>query len=523
MRSIVFASFFLLACGSSDAPSSTGAGGAGSSTSASTASSMPSTSATMTSSSTAPMCASGQTMCGAACSDTSDCDHAVTVVGSNNVYVNGQTFASLVLAKTSDVAGVTVGGAAVASLATDATHVKIEIPPNVVGLADVAVTTTAGTTVTTKGAINDRTYPEGTTWVDKIMKSARGGFPGMTTTSDDRGLIAGGYTTPTVADCTDTADLYDKTSDTMKLAADSMNQKHWTASAVTLLDGTTIVAGGCYGLDGCPYDSTIMDRFDPSMSEFTTDKAVLTQKRSYLRELRLADGRVLFASAESPALDLFDPKADTVTATASAATNGFLARLRDGKVLIVPGVAPNLIYDPATDTVTPTGDALDHAPDALIAVDDGRVFAIGGNGTTANGMQGSLAEIDVFDPSTKLFSKWSWSLQTPRNGSTSIYARDGRIFVIGGLSGPNPAINNCNDNDTQMNLASVEILNPDAKTDADAPVVAGPSLDAPTASARSTILSDGSILVAGGTTCGMLGEPSSNVLYFLEAPPDPIK
>ncbi len=343
-----------------------------------------------------PACETGETLCGTACITGSDCNHAVRAdpPAAANVFVNGARFIELATGETDDVTGVRVADAVVAFHAVDATHLYIEVPPGVEGPADVTLQTAGGDAITRR-ALTYRRAPEGSSWTRKTMSTARGGFPAMTTTFDDRAFVGAGYTVPDVAACTDTADLFDRNTEMSTPAANTMSTARWTATATTVLDGTTIIAGGCY-TPGCVYDATLIDRFDPTTNRFSPAAATMSVSRGFLRALRLADDRILYASDESPHFEIYDPGADTSTMVAggvfstSSPITGQMARLRDGRVLIVPGGGGAVsIFDPVALTFAPTGDALPQYPDALVTIGDGRVFAIGG--VTAVPQAGYLA------------------------------------------------------------------------------------------------------------------------------------
>jgi hypothetical protein len=472
-------------------------------------------------------CLAGEIDCGESCIVGDDCAHAVAVDAADErlVWVNGATFVRFTIGIAADISAVRVGASAAGFHVIDPTHVRVEIPPGPAGTADVVIDTPSGST-TTKRALQYRADAEGTEWTLKTMATPRGGFPAIATTLDNRAFLGAGYTSPqTFDDCTETADLFDPDAVASEPAASSMSTRRWTATATTLLDGRTVVAGACYTLGPCPFDSTLIDLFDPTTNAFAPSSASLTAPRGFLRNLRLADGRVLFASDEAPHFEIYDPDTDSTEAviggvfsTLSPVT-GWMARLQDGRVLVVPGGgAENSIFDPSLGSFVPTGDSLPHYPDALVSVPDGRVLAIGGITVADNAgtlEQTTTGLISVFDPTVGHFVAWSTALGTARTGSTAILARDGNIYVIGGMSGSGKLYLSCaSDADVApfSFLSSVEIIDPVAET-----VVAGPALPEANISLRSTILFDGSIIAGGGTPCGSSAVSYPSV-YFLEAP-----
>ena len=131
--------------------------------------------------------------------------------------------------------------------------------------------------------------------------------------------------------------------------------------------------------------------------------------------LLLADGRVFVAGVVAPgggshvlgATLLFDPATETFTAGPSpieARSQPGIAQLRDGRVLLVGGYAPDgsrllsaELWDPATDTMSPAGTlpAADAVLPAAVTLADGRVLVVhGGAGQGA----------ELYDPRTGAFS-----------------------------------------------------------------------------------------------------------------------
>jgi hypothetical protein len=483
-------------------------------------------------------CLAGETMCANACILGTDCSHSVTLAppADGHVYVNGEAFVELVTTMTNDILSAHVADALVAFQAAEPGHFWIEVPPGVVGEADVTLDVagsgggSAAVSVVTKRVLDYRVAPEGTTWTTKTMDAPRGDYPAMATTFDDDVLLAGGCPVPQVSACTNTADLFDNVVvDTTSTPPDNaMSTKRWTATATTILDGTTIVAGACDTLEGCPYDSTLIDVFDPTNNAFSPAMGKLSIPRGFLRSLRLADGRVLFASDETPPFDIYDPIVDQVAPVASGVfstatpVTGSIARLRDGTVLVVPGGGgANSIFDPVMGSFTPTGDSLAQYPDALIALGNGHVLAIGGLTVQLQGGTPYLTTSDViteFDPQTQKFTPWTATLATSREASSAVMGRDGMIYVLGGLSGTGPLAYSCasaQDIAAFTFLASVEVLDPSKAT-----VSAGPALPQVNASLRSAVLFDGTIVTGGGTPCGSKAMSYASV-YYLQAPADP--
>ena len=236
----------------------------------------------------------------------------------------------------------------------------------------------------------------------------------------------------------------------------------------------------------------------------TTKTGQLAVGRQIQTATRLADGRVLVAggyNAHDVALasaDLYDPTTGTFSPTGSlAAARGYdtATRLSDGRILIAGGnprqwqfdgpfLASAEVYDPKTGTFGPTGSlATPRNLQTATLLADGRVLIAGGNDTEAN----SLASAELYDPKTGTFSP-TGSLATARSFHTATLLADGRVLIAGGTSvgwdGP-------------PFLASAEIYDP--KTGRFTGT--GPMTVA-RGSHTSTLLSDGRVLIGGGTDIG---------------------
>jgi WD40 repeat protein len=132
---------------------------------------------------------------------------------------------------------------------------------------------------------------------------------------------------------------------------------------------------------------------------------------------------------------------------------------------------------------------------------DGRVLIAGGYDSTAK----SLASAEVYDPKTGTFSQ-TGSMTTARGGHTATLLSDGRVLIAGGGGDNTLHI------DTLKNLASAELYDPRTGTFS----LTG-SMATGRAGQTATLLSDGHVLIAGGTeSLGISGDPlSSAELYQL--------
>ena len=170
--------------------------------------------------------------------------------------------------------------------------------------------------------------------------------------------------------------------------------------------------------------------------------------------------------------------------------------LSDGRVLIVAGfdgtamLASAEIYDPKTGTFTATGSLAPGASTEPFSarsghtaalLSDGRVLVAGGS--PDGGTITALAGAQIFDPATGKFTA-TGSMSTARFHFTATLLSDGRVLVVGG----------CGFGSASNAPASAEIYDP--RTGTFSPTG---SMSTARCGAAATLLSDGSVLIAGGT------------------------
>ncbi len=160
----------------------------------------------------------------------------------------------------------------------------------------------------------------------------------------------------------------------------------------------------------------------------------------------LADGRVLvagndgsiFYSPDSSDAEIYDPITDTWTPTGSMTIgrSGQLAvLLNDGRVLVAGnqwGSASAELYDPVTGVWTATGSMNDHHGHGTISLlPDGRALVVGGD--TFDSVLGEIttSTAEIYDPATGTW-QYTGSLSGPRRYHTATMLADGRILVAAG-------------------------------------------------------------------------------------------
>ena len=335
------------------------------------------------------------------------------------------------------------------------------------------------------------------------MNSPRSGHT-ATRLNDGRVLISGGSPGQAPGGRTielATSELFDPASKSFAQSA-TMATSRFGHSAVRLLDGRVLVMGGTSFCNTvfCSQTATA-EIFDPATESFTSPGSMLSARTGFSATL-LQDGRVLVAGGFShlcPGLfscylssaELFDPASGTFSSTGSMTmprSNATATELNNGMVLIAGGqdnsgpLSTLEVFDPAKGIFTLAGNML--TPRRLhsaVALSNGDVLLAGGNGDSS-----TLASTEVFETSANQ-STAAGSMTTPRANHTATLLNNGEILFAGGES------------DTQLFpdsgsiLASAELFDPGSGQFA-----ATASMNVARTGHTATLLSDGSVLVAGG-------------------------
>jgi large repetitive protein len=266
-------------------------------------------------------------------------------------------------------------------------------------------------------------------------------------------------------------------------------------SAVLLPSGKVLVAGGEGPGQFIP-PLADAELYNPATRSFAETGSLHTARSSAAATL-LPGGQVLIAGGFGPngalaSAELYDPATGkwTNTTPMHAAGYGITGTLLpSGKVLVVGlGFGHSAeVYDPATRTWTDTGPMKSPQWYATVTVlHDGKVLAVGGR----------TAAAELYNPATNRWAATA-SLQVYQESPTATLLPDGEVLVAGGSS---RGVNG-------VALTTSELYNPAtgswSRTKS--------SMRAARAGATATLLSDGTVLEAGGCTaeCGSGGNGGS--------------
>lgn len=223
----------------------------------------------------------------------------------------------------------------------------------------------------------------------------------------------------------------------------------------------------------------------------------MTTMRAHHTATLLPDGKVLVTGGTGgPVLasaELYEPATETWTPTGSMTTerSGHTATLLpNGKVLVTGGfgaLASTELYDPATGMWMPTGSmTTGRTQHTATPLPSGKVLVAGGE----DGFQQAFSSAELYEPVTGLWTS-TGSMTTARANHTATLLPNGKVLVAAGYR-----------DSYYSAVSTAELYDP-----ASGIWVTTGSLTAARFAHTAILLPDGNVLVAGGST------PSSAELY----------
>jgi N-acetylneuraminic acid mutarotase len=268
-------------------------------------------------------------------------------------------------------------------------------------------------------------------------------------------LVAGGQLDRSTGwTATTSAEVYDPAAGTWATVA-PMAAARLGPCAALLPSGKVLVAGGGdFGVEGALDTAEV---YDPGSNTWTTISSPLSAKRFDPTCTLLSTGKVLVAggwtgntaNTKTPTADLYDPATDTFSPTGSmtAGRNGHTATvLASGEVLVVGGFEVTAIssaerYDPATGRWTVTGSlpAIGSLPAGVgvhtaTRLASGKVLVAGGCFDYSNRGNGpSDRGAFLYDPGT---GSWTATASLPWGLSSAVALplASGDVLMVGGTS-----------------------------------------------------------------------------------------
>jgi hypothetical protein len=267
-------------------------------------------------------------------------------------------------------------------------------------------------------------------------------------------------------------------------------------TATLLSDDRVLIVGG-YDQGGTALASA--ELFDLATGTFSPTGSLMTSRGGHTAIL-LPTGAVLViggygtrAYPEVAPAELYDPATGTFEAAGRYVGRGgcdFCAPsvlLHDGTVLF-PGQYPAQVYDPVSDSFSPSG-AMSTELSAAAALMNGQVLFAGG------APLGRSANADLYNPASHTFVRTA-DMTSRRVSHTLSSLPDGTVLATGGET------DSCSANACSFagSVATAELYNPSAGA-----FVSTGNLAIARGGHTATLLSDGRVLIAGGTSYGGIG------------------
>jgi hypothetical protein len=332
-------------------------------------------------------------------------------------------------------------------------------------------------------------------------------------------LIAGGINewTPLTS-----AEIYDPATRTFRPTAGNMTEARtagvYDSHTATLLpNGKVLIAGGTRLTSVDPLagiNLATAELYDPATGLFTPTAGTMTVPRQGHTATLLRDGKVLISGGYwytygSFHSELYDPVTETFSPLDGEwSVSRWLASatlLADGRVLIGSGAWSGGItaevFDPTTRTIGPPANLTCPAGmNAAALLPDGKVLYTGGYNNCQSVDGGAYRSAEIYDPATHTFTR-TGDMVWGRTYHTATLLRNGLVLLAGGQQGVQPG----------------ELYDPATGTFA----ATSPMIGTHAFNLTATMLLDGSVLVAGGTSVfaygGAIGIADAEI--YLPTPP----
>lgn len=313
-------------------------------------------------------------------------------------------------------------------------------------------------------------------------------------------LVSGGYATLAGSPVWSSAELYDPATTSFALTG-SMATARYAHTATLLPNGKVLIAGGSSGVNSNSSNSgpASAELYDPSTGTFSPTGS-MTTGRSFHTATLLNNGKVLITGGDTTgtfgsqlaSTELYDPVTGTFSAAGNMTAprdNHFAVLLADGRVLTEGGLGgfcvdpPNPeVYDPVTGAFTPTGVSTNPGltPMTATLLPDGTVY------TTMNVPCDVANGAESYNPVTGAFTS-ATSLPSASEGFTATLLPNGQVFLQGTQLFAN----------VYQPGGSFLLYDPHAAAFA---TLSG-SFPQSDEEHTSTLLADGTVLMAGGWIC----------------------
>jgi energy-coupling factor transporter ATP-binding protein EcfA2 len=285
----------------------------------------------------------------------------------------------------------------------------------------------------------------------------------------------------------------------------SMSTGRGGQTSTLLENGTVVIAAGANST--FPDGTNTAEVYNPGTGMFAPTGNLPTSFFGATATL-LGDGKVLIAGGTNgPSIanaELYDPATGTFAPTGNMTTTRSFhtaTLLRNGKVLIAGGTglangASAELYDPATGRFTVTGSMVNlrwfHTATLL---NNGMVLIAGGT-SLSSGL--TLASAELYDPASGTFAA-TGNMTTARSSLTALLLNNGEVLIVGGNSGSGAST---------IYSATAELYNPTT-----ASFILTGNMSVARAGHTSTLLNDGMVLIAGGSSSNTSGPLASAELY----------